>query len=331
MNRRKVLVTGGAGFVGMALVPLLLKNNFEVIVYDLCWFGNIEYLKKLQTNNNLTIIKKDIRDLSSIKSALTGCTDVIHLACISNDPSFDLNPDLGKSINYNCFEPIVKISKEVGIKRFIYASSSSVYGVKKEKNVTEDLLKEPLTDYSNYKSLCEDILLKYQEDNFICTILRPATVCGYSPRQRLDVVVNILTNHAFNNNQIKIYNGEQLRPNIHIDDMASAYLHILNSPENIINGKIYNVGGENLSISEIAQQVSEVSGVNNIVIEKNDDIRSYHISSKKIEDELGFKPNKRVRDAIEDLAQKFTNNDFKNPLTNPIYNNMKFLKQNPVS
>ena len=326
-----MLITGGAGYVGMVLVPLLLKSGFDVVVYDLFWFGNEEKLEKMSKNNSLQKVKADIRDLDTIKSSLKGCTDVIHLACISNDPSFDLDPKLGKSINYDCFEPLVKASKEMNIKRFIYASSSSVYGVKKEKNVTESLDKEPLTDYSKYKSLCEEILFKYKEDDFVCTILRPATVCGYSPRQRLDVVVNILTNHALNNNIIKIFNGEQLRPNIHINDMARAYLNVLNSDTQTSNGKIYNVGGQNLSINQIANLVSEVTSVSNIITERNDDIRSYHISSEKIELELEFKTIYSVKEAVQDLALRFNKQEFKDPLNNPLYNNMKFLKENIVS
>jgi len=194
---KKIFITGGAGYVGSVLTPYLLKKGYFVTVYDLFIYGNT-----LENNKNLKIVKGDIRDLELLKKSIFNHDIVIHLACISNDPSFELNPILGKEINLDSFLPLVKLSKESGIKRFIYASSSSVYGIKKEKNVNEDMLLEPLTDYSRFKADCEKILLKEKTDNFIVSILRPATVCGFSPRQRLDLVVNILTNLAYHKRKV---------------------------------------------------------------------------------------------------------------------------------
>jgi nucleoside-diphosphate-sugar epimerase len=324
MSKNKdILVTGGAGYVGTSLVPKLLKEGHKVTIYDTFWFINPE---EIEEHQNLTIIKADIRDLDSFSNALIGKTDVIHLACISNDPSFDLDPELGKSINFDCFEELVKRSKNANIERFIYASSSSVYGVKEEPNVTEDLSLEPLTDYSKYKADCEKILNSYGDDNFTVVSIRPATVCGYSQRQRLDVVVNILTNHAINNKVIKIFGGDQKRPNIHIDDMCDVYLKALIADKKIINKEVYNAGGENLPVKEIAKLVSEITGVTELNILPTDDIRSYHISSDKISKDLGFKAKKSVRDAISDLSKAMDSGLLENTMTDSKYFNVQFVK-----
>ena len=246
---KRIFVTGGAGYVGAVVVPLLLGKGYEVSVFDLMIYGE----DVLEEHPNLTKIKGDIRDKEALKENIRGHDAVIHLACISNDPSFELNPELGKSINLDAFRPLVELSKESGVKRFIYASSSSVYGVKAEKDVHEDMLLEPLTDYSKFKAECEKILLEYQDLNFTTVTIRPATVCGYSPRQRLDVVVNILTNLAFHRREITVFGGNQLRPNIHIKDMADAYLLLLRAPKESIQGKVFNAGYENQTVLELAK------------------------------------------------------------------------------
>ncbi len=279
-----VFVPGGAGYVGSRLVPALLNKGYSVTVYDLYLYGERLFDDLLQ-NPRLKQIKGDIRDLDTMHQALQGCDAVIHLACISNDPSFELNPQLGKSINLNCFEPFVKIAINQGIKRFIYASSSSVYGVKKEPHVTEEMSLEPLTDYSLFKAECEKILLKYASNDFICTILRPATVCGYAFRQRLDVVVNILTNLAYHTGQVKVTGGSQMRPNIHIEDMVQAYIHVLESPKKLIQNEIFNVGYHNHTVMELGKMTQEIVGKKRAVdlfVEETNDNRSYHVSSEKI-------------------------------------------------
>ena len=205
---KKIFVTGGAGYVGAVLVPDLLKKGYEVTVLDLMLYGE----EVLKPHRNLQCVKGDIRDKQLLSKLLQGHDAVIHLACISNDPSFELNPELGRSINLDAFRPLVEISQSAGIKRFIYASSSSVYGIKDEPNVTENMKLEPLTDYSRFKADCEKILNEYQSKNFTTVIIRPATVCGYSSRQRLDVVVNILTNLAYHKRKISVFGGQQLRP-----------------------------------------------------------------------------------------------------------------------
>jgi len=246
------------------------------------------------------------------------------LACISNDPSFEMNPELGKSINLDAFEPLVAISKEAGVKRFFYASSSSVYGIKEEPNVHEEMELEPLTDYSIFKADCEVILGKYQSEEFTTTTIRPATVCGYSPRQRLDVVVNILTNLAYHKREITIFGGDQLRPNIHIKDMVEAYMVLLKAPKEKIAGKIYNAGYENHSVKSIAETVKNAVGDDvKLITSHTDDNRSYHVSSLKIQKELGFIAKYTIHDAVMDLCEAFDKNLLPNSLDNEMYFNIK--------
>src|SRR5689334_695732 len=256
---KQVLVTGGAGYVGAVLVPKLLSAGYHVKVLDLYLYGK-DVLAAVKGHPHLEEIEGDIRDRHLLEKVIPGCEAVIHLACISNDPSFELDPDLGRSINYDAFFDLVAVSKASGVRRFVYASSSSVYGIKEEANVTEELPLRPLTDYSKYKALCEEVLLKERESGFVTLILRPATVCGYSPRLRLDLTVNILTNHAINNKKITVFGGQQMRPNIHIADMCDLYLRTLRYEDEAIDGKIFNAGYENHRVMEIAETVRGVIG-----------------------------------------------------------------------
>lgn len=322
---KKVMVTGGAGYVGSSLVPKLLAAGYEVAVLDLYLYGDV--FADLKSNSRLTEIKGDLRNAADVKRALAECGAVIHLACISNDPSFDLNPDLGRSINYDCFRPLVKASKDAGVKRFIYASSSSVYGIKSDVNVTEELPLEPLTDYSKYKAMCEDVLEQEREPGFVTVTLRPATVCGYAPRLRLDLTVNILTNHAINNGRITVFGGEQLRPNLHVEDMTDLYLQLLEAPDETINGKIWNAGYHNLKVRDIADMVrDEIGKVVDIVVTPSDDNRSYHVSSEKIKRDVGFSATRTVSDAIVDLKQAFDLGKVPDSMTNDRYYNIKRMQ-----
>jgi nucleoside-diphosphate-sugar epimerase len=322
---KRVLVTGGAGYVGSNLVPKLLTAGYEVTVLDLYIYGDV--FAEHGGNPNLTQIKGDLRNTTDVSKALAGCDAVIHLACISNDPSFDLNPELGKSINYDCFRPLVKASKDAGVKRFIYASSSSVYGIKDEPNVTEELPLVPLTDYSKYKAMCEEVLDQEREPGFVAVTLRPATVCGYAPRLRLDLTVNILTNHAINNGRITVFGGDQLRPNIHIEDMTDLYVRLLEETDEAINGKTWNAGYHNLKVRTIADMVREQVGPSvDIVVTPTDDHRSYHVSSEKIRRELGFVAARTVQDAIVDLKSAFLGGHVPNAMTDDRYYNIKRMQ-----
>ena len=320
---KKIFITGGAGYVGTALTNKLLKQGYEITVYDLLIYGN-----HIDDHKNLKVIKGDLRDYEKLESSLKGHDCVIHLACISNDPSFELNPKLGKEINFETFEPLVLFSKKNGIKKFIYASSSSVYGIKSEKNVHEEMSLEPLTDYSKFKAQCEKILLDQTTNDFVTTVIRPATVCGYSPRQRLDLVVNILTNLAYHKRKITVFGGEQLRPNIHINDMIRSYEFIINSENNVINGQIFNVGFENQSVNELAKAVKEEIGDDvEIVKSHSDDNRSYHISSKKIFDALKFKAEFTINDAVKDLKYAFDKKLILNSFEDENYFNIKKMNK----
>tara|TARA_Y100001958_G_C21238159_1_gene565072 strand:- start:960 stop:1940 length:981 start_codon:yes stop_codon:yes gene_type:complete len=323
---KKIFITGGAGYVGSVLTPYLLSKGFKVTVLDLMIYGS----SVLSKNKNLTIIKGDIRDENLMNKILPNHDAVIHLACISNDPSFELNPKLGKSINLDAFEPLVKISKKNSIKRFIYASSSSVYGIKKEKDVDELKSLEPLTDYSRFKAECEKILLKYESSDFTTTVIRPATVCGYGPRQRLDVVVNILTNLAYHKRKILVLGGNQLRPNIHIIDMARVYETLLTKDKDLISGQIFNAGYENQKVIDLAGIVKKVIGNDvKIEIQRSNDNRSYHISSNKIKKVLNFSTERTIEDAVKDLKNAFDQGLLKDTLTNDSYFNIK--KMNSIN
>jgi nucleoside-diphosphate-sugar epimerase len=325
-----VLVTGGAGYVGAVLVPKLLAAGLRVRVLDLYLFGR-DVLAEVQNHPRLEEIVADMRDRRVQERHLDGCDAVIHLACISNDPSFELDPGLGKTINYDAFFDLVDVSIEKGVRRFIYASSSSVYGIKDEPNVTEDLPLYPLTDYSRYKAMCEQVLQQRRRPGFTTLTLRPATVCGYSPRLRLDLSVNILTNHAYHNRKITVFGGSQLRPNLHIQDMTDLYVQCLQYSDSVIDGKTFNAGYQNLALSRIAEIVRDIVGSDvQIVTTPTDDLRSYHISSDKIWQELGWKPKHTIEDAVQDLVTAFKAGKVPNSMTEKRYYNIKTMQQSTI-
>lgn len=327
-NSKRIFITGGAGYVGAVLIPKLLKRCYHVTVLDLMIYGE----NVIDAHEHLTMVRGDIRDLDLLKQIIIGHDIVIHLACISNDPSFELNPDLGKSINLEAFEPLVALSKRSGVSRFIYASSSSVYGVKHERNVHEEMSLEPLTDYSKFKAACESILMGFESQNFTTVTIRPATVCGYSPRQRLDVVVNILTNLAFHKREISVFGGNQLRPNIHIDDMADAYIAVIEADAARISGQIFNVGTENQTVLELAETVRSVVGKDvRLVTSPSSDNRSYHISSKKIADILGFVPSRSIAQASSDIKRALEAGLLPNSLTDERFFNIKRMQSLKLS
>lgn len=324
---KKIFITGGAGYVGAVLVPKLIAANYDVTVYDLMIYGEDVFNQEDLDTGRLHLVKADIRDRATMTKAMTGADTVIHLACISNDPSFELNPTLGKSINLDAFRPMVEAARDLGVSRFIYASSSSVYGIKEEPNVVEEMALEPLTDYSKFKADCEKILAEYQTDEFTTVTIRPATVCGYSPRQRLDVVVNIFANLAYHKRAISIFGGDQLRPNIHIGDMTNLYVKLIEEPKERIAGKIFNAGYENHKVSELAEMAARVMGDDvTLTVTPSDDNRSYHISSAKIARELGFKPEYTIEDALRDMKEALDGGLLPNSLEDKRYFNIKTMQ-----
>lgn len=320
---RKVMVIGGGGYVGSVLCPTLVAQGYTTIAVDTFWYDR-DVLP-----NEVWKVQCDMRDVSSLKRYLIGCDAVIHLACISNDPSFDLNPDLGESINWKSFPFICKAVKEAGIKRFIYASSSSVYGIKEDGECTEDVACNPLTDYSKFKLKCEQHLRTADMGDTVWTIIRPATVCGYSPRLRLDLVVNAISISALWQNKITVHGGPQLRPNVHIKDMARAYVSLLRADQGLVHGQTFNAGSWNASLLDIAQCVSDAIGNPDLkrVIEPTNDLRSYHINSDKIKNVLGFEFQYEINQAVKELAIRWTNGDIENPPTSSKYYNIKRMKE----
>ena len=322
----QVLVTGGAGYVGAVLVPKLLGQGYRVKVLDLYLFGD-HVLNSVKDDPNLEQIRGDIRDRRLLERAMPGCDAVIHLASVSNDPSFDLDPELGKSINYDSLPGLVDVAQASGVHRFVYASTSGVYGLKDEQEVTEDLPLQPMTGYTKYKALGEEVLLNKRQPGFVPLIIRPATVCGYSPRLRLDVTVNILTNHAVNNNKITVFGGRQTRPNIHIDDMSDLYVKSLEWEDQAVDGNVFNVGHVNHTVSEIAEIVRRGVGEHvEIITTPSDDTRSSHISSEKIHRELGFVPQRSIEEGVQDLVAAFGVGRIPDPLKGVAYSNVETMK-----
>lgn len=329
---KKVLVIGGAGYVGSALVPKLLDEGHYVRVLDTFWFGHDIFngwFKKNGFTDQLDIVQGDIRS-HDLNSVMNDIDCVIHLACISNDPSFELNPELGKSINYDAFLRVIKAAQEERIKRFIFASTSSVYGIKNEDKVTEDMALEPLTDYSKYKAFCEMELRMIPVEKLPWIIIRPATVCGYAPRLRLDLIVNILATAALTKNEITVLGGNQKRPNINIKDMSGLYVQLVDEPDERIVGQTFNAGGDNLSVMDIAIIVKNYfqyfkNKIIEIKVKQTNDLRSYHVSSEKIKRELNWQTRFNIFDAIVSLVNAFEKGMISNP-DDSKYHNIKTMQ-----
>jgi len=288
----RILVTGACGYKGTVLVPKLLSSGHEVIAIDTMWFGN--YLKP---HKNLTVEQVDVRDADKIR--LDRVDAIIHLSSIANDPCGDLDPKLTWEVSALATMQLADKAARKGVRRFIYASSGSVYGVKEEAQVTEDLELRPISEYNKTKMVAERVLLSYANE-LVVQIIRPATVCGYSPRMRLDVSVNLLTMQALTEEHITVFGGDQVRPNIHIDDITDVYLFMLDHPQ---HQGIYNAGFENISIMDIARRVTEHAPARITVTESNDP-RSYRVNSDKLL-ATGYRPKKTVDDAIREIVDKF--------------------------
>ena len=324
----KLLIVGGAGYCGSVMVPQLLDEGWEVTVFDIMWYD-----PQFKPHPKLRIIQGDVRDTAKVAAACQGQDVLLHLACISNDASFDLDEALSTTVNLEAFEPVVIAAKKAGIKRFIFASSSSVYGVSDQPDVTEEHPLLPVSLYNKYKGMCEPLLFKHTDANFVGVVFRPATVCGYGPRQRLDVSVNILTNHAVNKGKITVFGGEQMRPNLHIQDYVDVCKLLMTAPAEKIANERFNVGFQNMSIMDIARTVKKVveelypqKGSIPIEVTESNDKRSYHINSDKIKRVLGFVPKHTVEDAVRDLCKAFNEGKLPNSFEDDKYYNIRTMK-----
>lgn len=307
----KILVTGGCGYKGHVLVPKLLNHGHQVIAFDIQWFGNF-----LQPHPDLQVIQGDVRHISTVP--LEGVDCIIHLSSIANDPCGDLDPKLTWEVSALATMQLADKARRLGIKRFIYASSGSVYGVKEEAQVTEDLELDPISEYNKTKMVAERVLLSYAND-MVVQMVRPATVCGYSPRMRLDVSVNMLTMQALTRGRITVFGGDQTRPNIHIDDITDVYLHLLDHPE--VTG-VYNAGFENISILDIAKLVTRHVPAD-IIVSASNDPRSYRVNSDKLL-ATGFTPKKSVEHAILELIEKYRAGELKDEER---FSNLKWMQK----
>lgn len=325
MRFKNVFITGGAGYVGSLLVPSLLEKGHNVTVYDLYLYGEV-----LEPHENLTQIKGDIRNKKELLEAMKNVDAFIHLACISNDPSFDLDPNLGKSINFDAFSNVIEACTKNKVKRLIMASSTSQYGIKPlEIDVTEESEADPITDYAKYKVQCERLLQSSVTGDLEYVFVRPATLCGYAPRLRLDLSVNILTINALINKKIKIFGGTQMRPALHIKDMVRFYELMLEVEGLKIHQQAFNIATQNITILDIARMVKRTLGNESIEFEitPSDDLRSYHVNCDKIKNHLNFTCQFTLQDAVKDLQQAFNEGLIINGLENEYYYNVKRMKK----
>ena len=325
MQFNHIFITGGAGYVGSELVPTLLEKGHKVTVYDLFLYGDV-----LKKHPNLTQVKGDIRDAKAMTKAASGADAFIHLACISNDPSFDLDPQLGRSINFEAFPNVIAACTKNKVKRLIVASSTSQYGIKPENvSVTEETEPDPITDYARYKVECERLLNKTEVGDLEYVFVRPATLCGYAPRLRLDLSVNILTINALLTNKIKIFGGEQMRPALNMKDMVRFYELMLEAPKEKIHKQAFNVADKNMTIRQIAELVKEVINDPAITFEvtPSDDKRSYHVNSDKMRNVLGFEIKYGIEESIRSLIKAHKEGLIVDGLNNPLYYNIKRMKE----
>jgi nucleoside-diphosphate-sugar epimerase len=327
-----VAVLGGGGYVGAVLVPLLLEEGYRVRVFDLFIYGE-EALASVRTHPRLELVRGDVRDEAAVRAVVRGVDAVIHLACISNDPSVELDPELSESVNWRSFEPTVRASRDAGVRRFLFASSGSVYGVSDSPHVTEEHPLVPVSLYNRFKAMCEPVVLGARTPSFVPVVVRPSTLCGYSPRQRLDLTVNILTSHAVHARKITVFGGAQMRPNLHLRDMVELYSVLLREPDELVAGEIFNAGHQNHSVAETAELVravatSELPELGPIPIETtpSDDIRSYRLNADKLRRVLGFVPRRTIQDGARDLIAAFRAGLLPDALTSERYSNIKRMK-----
>lgn len=315
----RILVTGGAGYVGSLLVPTLLHKEYEVVVYDSYFFGY-----KIPSHKNLIQIEGDIRDKASLLKSGKGCDTLIHLACLSNDPSCDLNPKVTKEINYNAFSNVLDCYVKNDIRRLIHASSATLYGFQEMSNLKENAQLNPITDYGKYKAECENLLKNSENIEYV--IVRPGTISGYTPRMRFDLVVNMFIAQAIEWNKIKIFGGKQSRPIINIHDIIRVYIMLIEAKKNKIDGEIFNAISINKTVEEIAKYISDL--IENCSLEYIHavDERNYNLSNQKIVEKLNFRFKYGIEDAAKEIKSAYENNLIRNVFKNSKYNNVEHLK-----
>ncbi|MEZ5333279.1 MAG: NAD-dependent epimerase/dehydratase family protein [Thermoanaerobaculia bacterium] len=327
-SRGSVLVTGGAGYIGSILVPELVLDGWDVTVLDRFFFRRPE---DVDPQGLVRPVELDIRDLDGVREVLErGRFDaVVHLAAISNDPTSELDPELTRSVNKTAVDDLMQAAKAAGVGRFLYASSASVYGIKSTPDVTEELSLEPITLYARYKAEGEDTLWGLCDREFCGVAVRAATVCGYSPRLRLDLTINILTEHALTRGAIRVFGGEQMRPNVHVRDLAGFYRLLLEAPAGDVAGKAFNVCRSNATVLELAQMIrGEIDPGLPIDIVPSDDLRSYHLSAGRAQRELGFEATTPLTLAVRELGEAFADGRVDDP-SDPVYRNIETMKRSP--
>ena len=325
-----VLVTGGAGYIGCVLVPKLAKR-YRVVILDACWFGKEALLSATAGLDNVTLIEGDIRDTPTVRGVLTEYrpSAVIHLAAVSNDPCSEIDPELTRSINLEATSEVMRLANEHGVRRFLNASSASVYGIKETADVTEDLSLEPLTLYARYKTETEKVLGELIDETFCGASVRAATVCGFSPRLRLDLTINILTYHALRRGAIRVFGGTQMRPNIHVQDLTDFYALLLELPDEAIRGKAFNVVTSNATVMELAEMIRDnIDAQLPINVVPTEDTRSYHLSGAKARAELEFEPQRPLDLAIRELREAFDQGTIADP-DSIEHRNVEVMKQFP--
>ena len=325
---RRILVTGGGGYIGSLLTPRLLEEGHQVTVLDGFFYGRAA-LDPVRDNPRLSLMSGDVCDHGLVENTLSRPFDaVIHLAAISNDPSSELDPELTRRVNLDATRHLMESAKEHGIPRFIYPSSASVYGIKDVEDVTEDVGLEPITLYARLKAEGEDILGALVDNRFCGVSVRSATVCGFAPRLRLDLTINILTIHALTHGVIRVFGGSQMRPNIHIDDVVDFYLLLLAEDAETIRGEAFNISHSNATVLELAEMVrDEIGGDVDVQIVSTDDHRSYHLSAEKALQVLGFEPKRELAQAVRDLCQAYKSGLIPEP-DHPRYRNVEYMKKN---
>lgn len=328
-----ILVTGGGGYIGSSLVSRLFRMGHEVRILDAFFFG--DEASELARKKSVSVIRGDIRDLDVVSEALKDVVAIVHLAAVANDPSFDLDPSLGRSINLDALEPLMSLAKARGVQRFVYASSASVYGVSARPTVDESHPLRPLTDYSRYKAAGERILGSLADGSFLTVAVRAATVCGVSLRQRLDLTVNMLTAQAVERKVVTVFGGEQYRPNVHINDLVDVYIRLLTGPETLsISGRALNVGCENLQVAEIARVVGEevedlIDEPVKIEIADSPDQRSYRLTSSRLRRALAIHPQGSVRGAAREVASAIISGRLSRALDDDRYYNVRRMATLP--